>query len=82
MEIVFLDDNGTVIYTLSTLNVPPQNEAFTYQESIEVRLNPIILNTRKTRTSVTISGAATPLIENDPRAFELKSAGTYFIAAE
>ena len=82
VEIVFLDDNGTVIYTLSTLNVPPQNEAFTYQESIEVRLNPIILNTRKTRTSVTISGAATPLIENDPRAFELKSAGTYFIAAE
>ena len=78
----FLDDNGTVIYTLSTLNVPPQNEAFTYQESIEVRLNPIILNTRKTRTSVTISGAAKPLIENDPRAFELKSAGTYFIAAE
>ena len=82
VEIVFLDDNGTVIYTLSTLNVPPQNEAFTYQESIEVRLNPIILNTRKTRTSVTISGAATPLIENDPRAFELKSVGTYFIAAE
>ena len=61
---------------------PLKMKHLTFQETIEVRLNPIILNTRKTRTSVTISGAATPLIENDPRAFVLKSAGTYFIAAE
>jgi hypothetical protein len=82
VEIAFLDDNGTIIYTLNPLNIPAQNEAFDFQETIEVRLNPIILNTRKTRTSVTISGAATPLIENDLRAFVLKSAGTYFIATE
>ena len=82
VEIAFLDDNGTIIYTLNPLNIPAQNEAFDFQETIEVRLNPIILNARKTRTSVTISGAATPLIENDLRAFVLKSAGTYFIANE
>ncbi|MDB4167923.1 hypothetical protein OAC92_01380 [Polaribacter sp.] len=80
--IEFLDDNGTIIYTLSTLNIPAQNLAFTYQEIIDVGLNPIILNTRKTRTSVFISGSSTPLIENDPREFELKSSGTYFIETE
>jgi hypothetical protein len=80
--IEFLDDNGATIYTLSTLNIPAQNIAFTYQETIEVRLNSIILNTRKTRTSVFISGSSTPLIVNDPRAFELKSSGTYFIETE
>ncbi|MDC1323484.1 hypothetical protein N8270_02150 [Polaribacter sp.] len=80
--IEFLDYNGTIIYTLSTLNIPAQNLAFTYQEIIDVGLNPIILNTRKTRTSVFISGSSTPLIENDPREFELKSSGTYFIETE
>jgi len=80
--IEFLDDNGTIIYTLSTLNIPAQNIAFTYQETIEVRLNPIIQNSRKTRTSIFISGASTPLIENDPRVFEFKSSGTYFIETE
>ncbi len=78
----FLDDNGTIIYTLSTLNIPAQNEAYTYQETIEVRLNPIIQNFRKTRTSIFISGASTPLIENDPRVFEFKSSGAYFIETE
>lgn len=75
INVVFLDPNDNITYSLTPMVIVGNDEAFTYEEEIEISTNPDFLNSNK--ISITISYSGTVIDTTMPNSLEFKSAGIF-----
>lgn len=82
VNIDFLDDNDTVVYSFSPLTIDANDLDFRYLETIEIDTNQNILNATKTIVKVDILSSSNALNPTDTRELEFKSSGTLYLKVD
>lgn len=82
INVQFLDENNSIVYNFSPIQVPSSTTNTTYLEEILINQNPAILNTVRVLISVELEHTGTQMNPNSTDEFELKSSITAYIESE